>query len=227
MMNEGLMKNSVILFAGGDGSNISEKDKSDMAYVIAVDSGLYCCSDNDIKPHILIGDMDSLDEAMLSAFSKANPDIVIKTYPSEKDYTDLELALKFVPHNLKRLVIYGGLGGRLDHTTANINLLCSFACEHKMKVIFRGIKEDIYILTDENNSMVLENEPNDIVSLIPRGDKVLGVSIDNVKYPLNKKDILRSKTLGVSNVTLANSTSISIEYGVLLVFHNLRSIHES
>ena len=50
--------------------------------------------------------------------------IEIKKYPVKKDESDLELAIRHsVGMGFTKIIIVGALGGRVDQTLANINLL--------------------------------------------------------------------------------------------------------
>ena len=84
-------------------------------YIIAADSGLRHLAPLGVTCDELIGDFDSLGYI---------PDNATEVYPCEKDDTDAMLAVK---HGLLKgmdyFVILGGLGGRLDHTMANIAAL--------------------------------------------------------------------------------------------------------
>lgn len=63
-----------------------------------------------------IGDFDSLDEVPNPA-----PEEV---YPSEKDFTDGEIALrKMIEEGADDIEVYGAFGGREDHFIGNLHLL--------------------------------------------------------------------------------------------------------
>ncbi|MBW2560004.1 MAG: thiamine diphosphokinase, partial [Deltaproteobacteria bacterium] len=73
-------------------------------------------------PDLIVGDMDSVDEATLEYFEAKGSRII--RHPVSKDETDtqlaLELAFKMDPEGIR---IFGALGGRIDHALANISLL--------------------------------------------------------------------------------------------------------
>ena len=90
--------------------------------------------------------------------------IPIKTVPTHKDETDMELGLDFaVELGADDIVIFGGIGSRFDHTLANAHLL--------LRLLKKGVRAR---LVDEkncveliNNSIVLEGQQGDLVSTIP------------------------------------------------------------
>ena len=72
---------------------------------------------------VAIGDFDSIDPAFLPAV-RAAAGIVVEL-PKRKDVTDLACAVEYVlkRHAVDGIVVYGGIGGRVDHLFANVNLM--------------------------------------------------------------------------------------------------------
>lgn len=82
--------------------------------VIAADSGLHGAIDLGLHVNVVIGDMDSVDKAVLAAV-EANG-TTITELPRDKDSTDAELALlKAVEMGANKIVLITKGGGRLDH----------------------------------------------------------------------------------------------------------------
>ena len=84
-------------------------------YAIAADGGVLHAQKLGVKPDCVLGDFDSLGYV---------PDDADEVYPSRKDDTDTMLAVRHgLAKGLTDFVLLGGLGGRLDHTVANIAAL--------------------------------------------------------------------------------------------------------
>ena len=87
-----------------------------------------------IKPHILIGDFDSLDTE--------DADCPVIRLQAEKDDTDTLVCFR---HGLEKgfndFIILGGLGGRLDHTFANLQILSHAVDLMKSMWIIDGKKQ--------------------------------------------------------------------------------------
>ena len=88
--------------------------------VIAADGGYDYLIRLGLRADVVLGDFDSVtspdlwDDAICEKL----------TYPPEKDDTDMMLAIKLgLSRGYREFAIYGGLGGRLDHTIANIQIL--------------------------------------------------------------------------------------------------------
>ena len=114
----------ILIFANGELPDI-EKARSilrDDDYIICADGGTRHASSLDLKPALIIGDMDSAESSLLQKLGADG--VPIERYSRDKNETDLELAInKAVELNPKEIVIVAALGGRLDQTLANIALL--------------------------------------------------------------------------------------------------------
>jgi len=107
-----------LIGAGEHYDNIICKPDSD-DYVIAVDGGYEYATTHNITPDLIMGDFDSV-----SVFPGENTSIPVISFPAKKDYTDMMLAAKkALELGFTTILIYGGTGGRTDHTFANIQLL--------------------------------------------------------------------------------------------------------
>ena len=91
-------------------------------YIVCLDRGYEIAASLGITPDLILGDFDSAQAAPPEDIG-----VPVLRYPPEKDYTDLELALRVLdPKDWPDLLIIGGLGGRLDHTVANIQMLAGY-----------------------------------------------------------------------------------------------------
>ena len=93
---------------------------NDNNLIIAADGGYDILKELSIAPDIVLGDFDSIDNI-------PNHKNLIK-HPAEKDDTDTLLSFKLgLKNGYKNFVIYGGTGGRFDHTIANVRTLSEIA----------------------------------------------------------------------------------------------------
>ncbi len=101
--------------------------------LIAADGGANHCAKLDITPDILLGDLDSINPAILATYE--NEEVAIHRFPRRKDATDLELALDLATEKGTRAIwLIGALGGRWDMSLANIMLAAS--AKYKDRDIF-------------------------------------------------------------------------------------------
>lgn len=88
------------------------------SFVIAADGGLDHARALDVTPDVVVGDFDSITG------KRPTPDERTVELPPEKDDPDLLSALKIGWfHGARLFHIYGALGGRIDHTISNIQLM--------------------------------------------------------------------------------------------------------
>ena len=110
-----------LLYRGGlPAGERSGSPRGGPAFVIAADKGLVHLEAQGIRPDLIVGDFDSLGRVPAG-------DNILR-HPVEKDDTDTMLAVKTaLDRGMGTIVFYGCLGGRLDHTYANLQTLTYLA----------------------------------------------------------------------------------------------------
>jgi len=210
----------IILFANGDLPDI-EKARAilrDDDTIICADGGTHHAASLDLKPALVIGDMDSTDKALLKKLRDEG--VSIELFPRDKNETDLELAIqRAIELNPKEIVIVAALGGRLDQTLGNITLLSDYRLSTFNIRLDDGV-EEIFFCRDQAE---VKGRSGDIVSLIPWGKAVTGVQTENLKWQLNDETLYPDKTRGISNEMTADVASIKISSGLLLIVHTRKS----
>jgi len=183
-------------------------------YFIAVDGGLRHLRNLNKTPGLLIGDLDSATTAEVAGASDQG--IEVRRYEPDKDETDLELALMAaIEKGFDEILIIAALGGRLDHTLGNLNLL-THPLLAGVKVTIEDGAEEIFIIRD---SVEISGSPGDVVSLIPMQGDVVGVETRDLQFPLRHETLYQEKGRGISNVMLGDRAEVSIESGLLLCVH--------
>jgi thiamine pyrophosphokinase len=181
-------------------------------YLICADGGANHLEKLGIAPDILIGDFDSISDKVLAGYKAKGIEVI--PFPPEKDYTDSELAVETaLSKGFKKITILGGIGTRMDHTLANINLL--------KKILEAGCEG---IIADENNviritssNIKLKRKSGYKVTLLALTPEVQGVTTKDLYYPLKNFTLVQGSTRGVSNEFISEEAAVSIESGLLLV----------
>lgn len=182
--------------------------------LIAADGGARRLQEAGLLPHVLIGDFDSLDAAQVHELEEAGVKVV--QHPARKDYTDLELALRYVAHSdLRHVLIFGGLGGRWDQSLANLLIAAAPGLE-RLEVELVDGQQRICLLRG-GQRRTLHGQPGETVSLIPVGGEAGGVYTQGLEYPLHGEDLHFGATRGISNTLLAAQATVSLQRGLLLV----------
>lgn len=187
-------------------------------YIICADGGYSFARMEGIKPNVLIGDFDSMD------FNEAESDLrnigtrsscdVIRV-AAEKDDTDTMICLQYgMNKGFDEFFILGGLGGRLDHTIANLQTM-SYAVDHQRTIWFLDGKNKATLRNP--GRITIQKLTGFKISLFTFGDSCDGVSIQGVKYPLESCPLNNSFPLGVSNEFVEENAEISHTIGKLLI----------
>lgn len=183
-------------------------------YLIAADGGLGHIRDLNLVPDMIIGDLDSISKKDLAWLEARQVEIL--EFSRDKDYTDLELALREAKkRGFKRIMIAAALGGRADQAQANIALLSLQELSNCEIALDDGLTE-IRLIVD---SLTIKGSPGDTVSLLPLCRPAEGVLTERLKYPLNSETLEPGQTRGISNVMLADSAKVSLRKGRLLCVH--------
>lgn len=212
---------SVLIFAHGDFTPgiMVERALASLpdAYVIAADGGARAAVNAGAKPNLVIGDMDSVDPDLLENLQSEG--VEIRRYPTEKDETDLELALKAAALQAGHPIrILGALGGRLDHTLSNIYLLALpelAGCDVRL---VSGNQEAWLMPPGE---AAISGAKGDTLSLVPLNGAVEGVETENLYYPLRAETLKFGPARGVSNVMTADRAIVRSRRGELLIIHTV------
>lgn len=176
-------------------------------FIISADGGYEHLKNVAITPNLAIGDFDSL---------KYTPDDTeTMVLNKEKDVTDTffatELAIK---KGFTNIVYLGMLGGRLDHTLANIQTLNYLLDNNVTGHIYSS---DTYITAIRNSSITLLPQKNKYFSIFSMGDVSEGVFIKNAKYKLDNYTLKNNYPIGVSNEFTDETTYIEVKKGTIIL----------
>ncbi|MBE0686778.1 MAG: thiamine diphosphokinase [Anaerolineaceae bacterium] len=186
--------------------------------LVAVDGGLQHVMNSGLTPHVIIGDLDSIDLTDLKYFEHNGVDIV--KFPVKKDETDLELAVEYVLNlGFKEMLVLGATGGRIDHFFGNF-LFFSNPKYLNVKIIILTKNSEIFYC---KSKQIIKGVSGDTVSLIPISEVVAGVKTTGLMYPLDAEDLVRWKSRGISNQMIDQTAKIEFETGELLCVHSFSS----
>lgn len=186
--------------------------------IIGVDGGLKFFYSNGISPTDAVGDFDTLEPDILKYYQKQE-NIKIHRFQSEKNATDTEIAMEIaVSYESDEIYILGGMGSRLDHTLANIQIL-SIPLK-KNKRAFLVNENNIVFLIKEGITLKKEEQFGKYISLLPLTTYVSGVTLKGVKYPLYQHTLTSDNSLGISNEFDSQNITIDLEEGILIVIQS-------
>ncbi|MEG2173866.1 MAG: thiamine diphosphokinase [Oscillospiraceae bacterium] len=177
-------------------------------FVICCDDGLSAARQIGLTPDLLIGDFDSLTGPL-------PPEIETLRFPVEKDDTDSMLAVREgLRRGYRDFILLFSLGGRLDHTIANVQTLAFLLC-HGASGRLVGPRDEVFLL--HNTSVHLPRRTTHTLSLFAWNGAALGVTLRGVQYPLTDHTLTSDFPLGVGNSIIEEEAILSVTDGTLLV----------
>lgn len=181
-------------------------------YIVCADGGVDIANTYGIRPDCVIGDFDSTN-------TSNRLDCLYITLHSEKDLTDTEAAINHaIDLGITDITVYGGIGGRLDHTLGNISLLEKYF-EKLEHLEFIDGKNSMQLLDSEtcSSATLVPNSAYKYFSLISLNSTADGVTVTGAKYNLDNASISRSSTLCISNEISRSEAHISVRSGKIIL----------
>lgn len=177
--------------------------------VIAADRGYDIAVGLGLTPDLTVGDFDSRGEA---------PDVEnLIRLQVHKDDTDVGHAVELgFARGYTDFVIYGAVGGLLDHTLANIVIAQDIAVRGG-RALFIGEEYSFTVL--HNTAVDFSPRKSGRISVFALSDAARGLTIEGLSYPLADYDLPRTSHLGVSNAFIGLPARISVREGELLVVY--------
>ncbi|MDW5299058.1 MAG: thiamine diphosphokinase [Sedimentibacter sp.] len=205
-----------LIIANGDDVDKSLIKNMHFDCVICADGGLGKAERLGVVPNIILGDFDSVEPSVLEKYRSMN--VEIEKFPTEKDYTDMELSIEFaLKLGYNNIILVGATGGpRLDHSIANIMLLEKyFNLGVNIEIIDNNNK--IQIISD-NTDLYLNHKENYFISIVPVTYLISGLTLEGFKYPLDNVIVKRGSTLCISNEIIKDRGRILLNKGIALLF---------
>ena len=174
----------------------------------AADNGWRLAQALGVSIACLIGDFDSGDHPPVAVVSRT------VTLPTVKDETDTLAAVRLAQsEGFVDFLILGSLGGRFDHTLANLAVLQYIANAGGCAVMSDGFNE-IYMTAP---SQITVSPREGYFSLLPYGGEVTGLSVFGAFYDVKDITLTTDNPLGVSNTFCGKEVTVSYKSGNLLL----------
>lgn len=166
---------------------------------IGVDAGWKIITDNGHECAMAVGDFDT---------GAAPENIEVIRHPVRKDETDTQLAMRLVETmGYQTVIIWGGLGKRLDHTLANLRMM---AWEYP-DCILMDEKTRARVLTSGIWPYKKEYRHVSFFALEPSV-----ITLRGFEYPLDQAQIDQKTIFTVSNAVKEAAAWVEIEKGRVL-----------
>lgn len=205
---------AVVVAAGGQVNHSLCPYIKEADLLIAADGGAEPVMELGFVPQAIVGDFDSLNPKVASRLAGCGSELI--RVKREKDETDTELAVRYaLESGAKAVTFLGAVGGRTDHTLANLILLAGLA---KKNIRAKAVTPDltVYAITDQ---LVIQGNKGELVSVFPFQGPAEGVTEIGFKYPLTDAYLDPFAVVGISNELITSKGTVEVKKGVLLVFH--------
>ncbi|MDD6503776.1 MAG: thiamine diphosphokinase [Oscillospiraceae bacterium] len=174
-------------------------------FVIAADGGYAALQALGVTADLVVGDFDSL------GYVPQAEEVV--QHPVMKDDTDMMLAVKLgLDRGYRNFVLTGSVGGRLDHTLANLQTLMYLAQQGARGILY-GEGTVITVLKD--GSLTLTGEG--VLSVFCLSGEARGVTEQGLLYGLDNAVMVSGYPIGVSNEFTGVPATISVTDGTLII----------
>lgn len=210
-----------LIFANGEFSpqDVPQPKTGDL--IVCADGGLKHAMAIGLRPHVVLGDFDSLGHVEREFLQKEAGSVRVLRYPVEKDKTDGHLAVEYaLAAGVREILMFGGLGGRFDHTLGNL-LLAWLCLARSVPLQIIGQNQYVSMLKGPDRAEI-RGRPGDYVSLLPLTPTVIGVTTQGLYYPLDDAILYLGDTRGISNELVATIGSVEARDGVLVILRVLK-----
>lgn len=168
-----------------------------------------------ITPDVVVGDLDSYDPALVDDLLASG--VEVRRYQHHlKMETDTELAmLAALEWHPETIILIGGMGGRLDHSLANILLLAHPQLAPIDVRIIDGNQQVSLAKPGRWNDIA--GDTGDTVTLLPVGEEARGVRTEGLHWPLHDETLPPGRGRGVSNLIDEPGARVWVDAGRLLI----------
>jgi len=175
--------------------------------LVAADGGADHLARVGLRPHVLVGDLDSVSEAARAWVGEervlARPD---------QDRTDLDKALVHAldERGADRLTVLGALGGRVDHELGNLGLLARRALGERL--VFREAEG---LLLATARPLELPAAAGETWSFLTF-DPAVRVTLEGVRWPVRRRPLDLGSLPSISNLAAADRVRVAPEGGAVV-----------
>lgn len=202
----------IAIVAGGTLDTRMKARIKKASYIIGVDRGAYWLLKNNIVPDVAIGDFDSVSPRQLIFIQKEVQKVI--THESEKDATDLELAIDVAcAMKPKEIELFGVIGSRMDHTWAGIQLL-QLIKSHNISGAIVDMYNELSLLS--GFVALHKSQTYRYISFFPLFDRS-SVTLTGFRYNVSRRVFMSGSSLGVSNEIMSSPAKVVIHDGQLLM----------
>lgn len=192
------------LFLNGEKPQFLEK-LQEYEQLYCTDGAYHFLAENNIKPHLIIGDFDSIEKL---------PKDIPHIHTPDQNFTDFAKALKIIiAEGYQEVAVFAANGLEQDHFLGNLSTALHY--KKQIKITFFDDKQSYFFIPKHFETNIAIGKK---VSLFPF-PKCKVVHSTGLQYPLNGRNLsIKNNKIGTRNVAIAQKISISYQKGNLLLF---------
>ena len=175
-------------------------------HIICADGGMRHAKALGVVPDVVIGDFDSGTEPDHSV-------VKVVKYPTDKSYTDGELAMIYARDNgYDEIMLIGMTGDRLDHTLANIFIMSQYKDAYLI-----DDHNEIYIVNDE---FVINGKKGKTFSFLPITGDLYGITLKGFRWELENENQKFGISRSISNIITSDHAVMTVKRGIAIAVIN-------
>ncbi|MFD1018127.1 thiamine diphosphokinase [Thalassobacillus hwangdonensis] len=181
---------------------------------IGADQGAEVLMKHNLPIKLAIGDFDSISPDQQKQVQEYADEMEV--FPSEKDETDMELALQAAIHmRPDEILLFGVTGGRFDHTMTNVQLLTRLMEAGTVGRVI-DVQNQIELRYPGTYHVPMDSD-YPYVSFLPLSEQVERLSLKGFYYPLEDETIRMGSTICISNKLVEEYGTFSFDQGILMI----------
>ena len=214
------MRAAIFLNGAPDPPDLLRRVAGRADLVVGADGGARYALDAGVVPDLVVGDMDSLGEALTREAEARGA--LLERHPGRKDKMDGHLAVLAVRDRGATAVdLLCAAGGRFSALFAVPHILLASERAGLLATMVAGWGQAFVL---EAGTRTVAGEPGDSVSVFPFTGPATGVTLEGFDYPLEDARLEIGDTLGFHNELVDRAGRVSVGRGALLVIHEMKEI---
>lgn len=206
-------KTKVAIVAGGQVETIP----LDLDVYVGVDAGCLFLLEQGLELSLAVGDFDSVEPEEFQRIQSAAHEL--RTSATEKNDTDLELAIKEVLERWPRaeILIFGAFGGRMDHHLASVFLPTDPEIGPFMSQLCLMDRQNYLCYRPAGRHTIQPIAGYTYVAFMPVEGAF--IRIEGAKYPLSEDNYFKKAIYG-SNEFIDQPIVVTVDRGYLIIIYS-------
>lgn len=208
-----LIVSNVLISLGGECTVKNIINTETFEKIVAVDSGYKHLTKHDLKPDILIGDLDSVDEELINIAKSEGVEIF--EFNKDKDESDFELAINYsISIEAGSITIIGGENGEIDHLFSIYNIISNCKFDNGITWLYEN-----YIMKFQSTA-IFSLPKGEKFSIIPISN-LENLNIEGSKYELHDTFLPKGSSRTIRNESIGKEITVSCSTGLFNLVYKL------